>query len=162
MDHLSSSQVIGAAEDNRMTLPKKGRRSICVDAVEYFYIVSFRRSDRAVIQSADGNGSFIFVLPFAILGPKHIATIIQLARNRGWNSDAENCWVVFDINDNDEVCLEWLANDDFRVVTYNTRGALEESEETGFQDTRQWFLRDRPTQPADLRGDAQGRRMPDK
>jgi len=109
-----------------MTLPKKNRRKIVVADEEYFYIVSFRKSDRAVVQLADGTGAFLFVLPFAILRPKNLAAIIQSATARGWNTKnkQENQWVVFNENQNGQTCLEWLADDDFSVVTYNTRGIL--------------------------------------
>lgn len=137
-----------------MTLPTKGRRSIHVDDIDYCYFVTFRKSDRAVIQSAAGKGPFIFVLPFEILRPSHIATIIKDAVAKGWNSTANRAdyWYVFNINAEGRTCLEWLHRDDFRILTYNTRGILDESNKRWFDDDRQWYLREPPTVPIDDEG----------
>ena len=63
-----------------MTLPKKGRQSITVGDAEYHYKVDMVRSGRAVIQSATGNGSCLFVFPFAIMKPSHVAAAIRFSR----------------------------------------------------------------------------------
>ena len=61
-----------------MTLPKKNRRKIVVEGDTYYYVVRFDRSERAVIQLANSAGALLFVLPFAILKPKHIVGIIKI------------------------------------------------------------------------------------
>jgi hypothetical protein len=68
-----------------MAIPRKGRRLITVDSVMYHFLVAFERSERVVIQNANGLGSFLFVFPFAIMKPSHLSAAIRFALSRGWN-----------------------------------------------------------------------------
>lgn len=130
-----------------MTMPGKGRRSITVNSLRYHYLIAFERSERVLIRSADGNGSFLFVFPFAIMKPSHIAAAIRYGISCGWmpTQKAHNCWLAFDVDANDVAHFEHIPLDDFRVVTYPSMGKLDGC---GFEfpDTRPWY--DRPS-PAD-------------
>lgn len=128
-----------------MALPTKGRRKITVDGVEYHYIISFEHSERVVIQDASGNGAFLFVFPFAILKPAHVADAIRFGLSQGWlrGQSGADCWLAFDVDSNGKSLFEFIPNDDFRVVTYPTRGRLPEHfDKSQYPDTRQWY--DRP------------------
>jgi hypothetical protein len=131
-----------------MTLPRKGRRSITVDDVDYHYKIAFERSERAVIQNADGTGAFLFVFPFAIMKPANVADAIRFAISCEWtperNGDA--CWLAFDADTDGRSHFEHIPNDDFRVVTYSSHGRIPDNMDTSqFDDTRPWYHRTRPT-----------------
>jgi hypothetical protein len=130
-----------------MTIPRKGRRSINVDAVDYHYAIPFERSERAMIQLATGQGSFLFVFPFAIMKPSHVADAIRFGLACGWNPNetGSSCWVVFDVDNEQHSHFEHLTNDDFRVVTYSTNGKLPANRnESEFDDRRPWYNRPSP------------------
>lgn len=128
-----------------MAMPRKGRRSVVVDATRYFYRITFG-SDRMVIQAADG-GAFIFVFPFAILTPVNVAAAIRFAISRGWapGKKGADCWLAFDVDANGEPHFEYVPLDDFRVVTYSTMGKIDGSGPADrFSDTRPWYARPSP------------------
>lgn len=130
-----------------MTIPRKGRRTISVDDVDYHYKVSFARSERIVIRRSDGAGKCLFLLPFAIMKPAHIATAIRFARFHGWQSDTDRlpCWLVGDLDSNGTPVFERLDNADFRVVSFTTNGKLPQNVDLSrFTDTRPWYQRKRP------------------
>ena len=130
-----------------MAIRRKGRRSITVDSVMYHYLVAFERSERVVIQSATGLGSFLFVFPFAIMKPSHLAAAIRFGLLRGWKltESGHNCWLVFDVDDEDQSHFEHLSSDDFRVVTHSLKGKLPANvDEAQFSDTRPWYNRPSP------------------
>jgi hypothetical protein len=132
-----------------MALPRKGRRAITVDSIEYHYMVTFQRSERAVIQLATGTGPCLFVFPFAILKPSHVADAIRFAITRGWSpaKDGEaDCWLAFDVDAEDQSYFEHIPNDDFRVVSYPFKGQVPSHlDATQFTDTRPWYNRPRPS-----------------
>ena len=131
-----------------MTLPKKGRRSVTVDHVEYHYLIAFKRSQRAVIQHASGIGAFLFVFPFAIMQPSNVANAIQFAKSCAWNPTlrGEACWLVFDVDASGNSHFEHIPRDDFRVVTYSSKGRIPDNIDTSkFADTRPWYARPRPS-----------------
>ena len=131
-----------------MTIPRKGRRSITVDADDYHYKIAFECSERAVIQLAGGSGPCLFVLPFSIMKPSHVADAIRFAVSCGWLSthDANDCWLAFDADGDDHAHFEHIPNDDFRVVTYPTHGRIpEDMDASQFEDTRPWYQRPGPT-----------------
>jgi hypothetical protein len=130
-----------------MAIPRKGRRSITVDSVMYHYLVAFERSERVVIQNANGLGSFLFVFPFAIMKPSHLSAAIRFALSRGWNvtESGHNCWLVFDVDAKDQSYFEHLPSDDFRVVTYSSKGKVPTHVgHAQFSDTRPWYNRPSP------------------
>lgn len=132
---------------HQMTIPQKGRRSINVDSEVYHYAISFERSERAVIQMANGQGSFLFVFPFAIMKPSHVADAIRFGISNGWKPQqtGKNVWLVFDVDDDGRPHFELLQNDDFRVVTYSAKGKLPANvDETQFSDQRPWYNRSSP------------------
>lgn len=127
-----------------MTLPRKHRRSIEVDGTRYHYCIRFSRSERAVIQHANGEGACLFVFPHTTMKPKQIADAIRFGIDRGWNpgQPGSNVWVAFDLSSAGETMLEFIPDNDFRVVTYNTSGVIPESiEPDQFSDTRKWHQR---------------------
>lgn len=130
-----------------MTIPRKGRRSISVDSIDYHYAIPYERSERVVIQLATGQGSCLFVFTFAIMKPSHVADAIRFGISCGWrpqNSD-DKCWLVFDVDGDDRSHFEHLSNDDFRVVTYPSKGKLPaNTDESQFSDTRPWYNRPSP------------------
>ena len=99
-----------------MTMPGKGRRSITVNSLRYHYLIAFERSERVSIQSADGNSSFLFVFPFAIMKPSHIAAAIRYGISCGWTptQKAHDCWLAFDVDANDVAHFEHIPLDDIR------------------------------------------------
>jgi hypothetical protein len=130
-----------------MAIPRKGRRSITVDSVIYHYLVAFERSERVVIQNANGLGSFLFVFPFAIMKPTHVGAAILYGLSRGWevNGTGHDCWLVFDVDADDRLHFEHLPRDDFRVMTYSSKGKLPANvDEAQFRDTRPWYNRPSP------------------
>ena len=131
-----------------MTIPRKGRRSITVDSVDYHYVMSFEHSERVVIQTANGNGSFLFVFAFAIMKPSNVADAIRFGISVDWTpaKPGHNCWLVFDVDSDDHSCFEYLQSDDFRVVTYCSKGKLPANMNDGqFSDMRPWYNRPSPT-----------------
>jgi hypothetical protein len=131
-----------------MAIPKRGRRTIAVDGVEYYYKVAFDRSERAVIQSAYGTGACLFVFPFAAMKPRHVADAVHFAMSCGWEplQNGEAHWLAFDVDADDRSYFEHIPNDDFRVLTYPLRGRISEDiDNSQFDDTRPWYLRPRPT-----------------
>lgn len=131
-----------------MTLPKRGRRSIDVDGTVYHYVVAYHRSERAVIRRADNSGKSLFVFPFAILKPSNVADAIREARKHDWESreNTSDCWLVFDSDEEGNSHFEFLPLDDYRVVTYPTKGKLPEgTDAAGYDDIRPWYLRTRPS-----------------
>ena len=130
-----------------MTIPRKGRRSISVDSTEYHYAIPFERSERAVIQLATGRGSCLFVFPFAIMKPSHVADAIRFGIACGWSPENtnNNCWLVFDVDGDDRSHFEHITNDDFRVVTYPSKGKrTTNADDSQFTDTRPWYNRPSP------------------
>ena len=130
-----------------MAIPRKGRRSITVDSVMYHYLVDSERSERVVIQNANGLGPFLFVFPFAIMKPSHLAAAIRFGLSHGWKvaESGHDCWLVFDVDADDQSHFEHLPSDDFRVVTYSSKGKLPANvDEAQFSDTRPWYNRPSP------------------
>jgi hypothetical protein len=132
-----------------MTIPRKLRRTIKVDGVNFHYSTSFaiERSERMVIQVADGAKTSLFIFPFAILKPSHIANAIRFAMARGWapTQRSENVWLAFDVNAAGESQFELIPNNDFRVVTYPTQGEPSAGLDLSkFSDTRPWYHRPSP------------------
>ena len=135
-----------------MTIPKKGRRSISVKGADYHYKIAFERSERVIIQSAKGIGACIFVLPFAIMKPKHAADAIRFAKANGWMSDGgrDACWLAFDVDAQDRSYFEHIPNDDFRVLSYPSLGRIPAGMDASqFDDTRAWYQRESPTAKTD-------------
>ena len=131
-----------------MALPRKGRRSITVDDARYHYKIALERSGRAVIQNADGDGAFLFVFPFAIMKPSHVADAVRFAITCGWTPTRSGtpCWLAFDADADDHSHFEHIPNDDFRVITYPTQGRIPDNMDASqFSDTRPWYHRPRPT-----------------
>jgi hypothetical protein len=134
-----------------MTLPRKGRRSITVDGRAYHYQIAIERSERVVVQSADGKGAFLFVLPFALVKPSHVANAIRFAFSRGWTptQNGEACWLAFDVDAENCSHFEHILGDDFRVVTYSTKGLVPDGVDASqFSDTRPWYRRPSPAADA--------------
>lgn len=74
-----------------MTLPKKGRRKICVDGAEYHWIVGTRfehRRGTATVQLATGIGARLIVDTNGNLLPSHIENAIRFALANDWNPNA--------------------------------------------------------------------------
>lgn len=131
-----------------MSIPRKGRRSLTVDTVEYHYKIALERSERAVVQLADGSGPCLFVFPFAIMKPSHVADAVRFAISCGWTPThgANDCWLAFDVDGEDHSLFEYIPNNDFRVVTFPTNGRIPKSMDASqFEDTRPWYHRPRPT-----------------
>jgi hypothetical protein len=131
-----------------MAIPRTGRRSITVDGADYHYKINFDRSERAVIQSACGFGACLFVFPFAVMKPSHVAEAIRFAISCGWvpEKKGDDCWLAFDVDNQDRSCFEYVSNDDFRVVTYPSHGKIPEKMDTSqFTDTRPWHQRPSPS-----------------
>lgn len=128
-----------------MTIPKRLRRSITVDATSYHYLETFERSERIVIQHDSGRGACLFVFPHAIMKPTHIADAIRFGISKGWSpgKHSEACSLAFDRDSHDSSLLEFIPNDDFRVVTYATKGELPVgSDASRYPDTRKWYQRE--------------------
>ena len=127
-----------------MTIPKKGRRSINVDGMIYYYKISFERSGRIIIQDADCRGGCLFVFPHTIMKPVHISDAIRFALSTGWLNDGagDDCWLAFDTDVESRTLLEFIPNDDFRVATYSmNREMLAEADLSRYPDTRMWYER---------------------
>ena len=134
-------------ENAIVTIPSKGRRSISVDDVDYYYMVAFERSDRAVVQRIDKVGKSLFVLPFSIMKPSHVADAIRFSKRFDSQEErnATDCWLVFDVDVKGNSHFEHVRNDDFRVVTHSTGGKLPAKfDESKFDDTRPWYSRPKP------------------
>jgi hypothetical protein len=58
--------------------------------------------------------------------PSHVADAIRFGIACGWSpqSSDNNCWLAFDVDGDERSQFEHVANDDFRVVTYPTKGKL--------------------------------------
>ncbi|PQO45774.1 hypothetical protein C5Y93_12670 [Blastopirellula marina] len=131
-----------------MTIPKKGRRTIVVDDVAFHYKVSVERAERIVIQLATGSGVCLFILPHSIMKPSHIADATRFALSRGClpGENSDDCWLAFDAGSKGGSLLEFIPNDDFRVVTYATCGRLNaDLDSTKCADRRRWY--ERPIKP---------------
>lgn len=136
-----------------MAIPRKGRRSITVDSVTFHYLIAVERSERVVIQSANRPSAFLFVFPFAIMKPSHVADAIRFALSRDWNPIQAgcNCWLVFDVDANDQSHFEYVPSADFRVVTYPSKGKLPANiDASQFNDTRPWYSRPSPAAVAEV------------
>src|SRR5262245_42601109 len=109
-----------------MTLPRRDRRSITVDGVKYHYKIDMERTGRAVIQNADSTGAFLFVYPFTIMKPSHVADAIRFAGSCGWTPTRKGdaCWLAFDADTEGWSCFEHIPNDDFRVVSYPSKDSV--------------------------------------
>jgi hypothetical protein len=71
-----------------MTIPKKKRRTINVDGVDYHWVIGKRsdhRQPRATVQPSSGLGAKLFIDPIGVLEPSDIATAIRFAFAHGWN-----------------------------------------------------------------------------
>jgi hypothetical protein len=131
-----------------MTIPKKGRRRIIVDGAEYYYSTAFERSGRIVIQHGSGRGACLFIFPHSIMKPSHVAEAIRFGLFKGWTPSIspDDCWLAFDVDVNGESLLEFIPNNDFRVVTFPTLGQLPEGADMSeYPDTRNWW--NRPVRP---------------
>ncbi|CAN0285937.1 unnamed protein product [Ectocarpus sp. 4 AP-2014] len=127
-----------------MALPKKRRRTTTVDGTTYHYCIRLNESGRGVIQHGNGNGACLFIFPHAIMQPKHVADAIRFGIERGWKPgvSGDDVWLAFDSDADNNSLLEFIPSDDFRVITYNTNGELQEKfDSTRFPDTRKWYER---------------------
>ena len=71
-----------------MTLPKKNRRAIVVDSVQYHWTIGTRDDHRrgtATVQSSSGQGAKLIIDPVGLLTPRSIAEAIRFAISNGWN-----------------------------------------------------------------------------
>jgi len=130
-----------------MTLPRRDRRSITVDGVKYHYKIDMERSERAVIQNATGTGAFVFVFPFGIMKPSHVADAIRFATSCGRTPTpgGDACWLAFDADAEDRSHFEHIPGDDFRVVSYASKGSIpDHMDASHFDDTRPWYRRPSP------------------
>ncbi len=130
-----------------MTIPRKGRRQVTVDLVDYVYLIPFERSARVVIQSVGFCGAILFVLPFSIMKPSHVANAIRFGRSCGWvpEKKGSDVWLVFDVDSEGRSHFEFVPNNDFRVPTFSTNGKLPGGmEQSDFDDVRPWYLRPSP------------------
>jgi hypothetical protein len=81
---------------------------------------------------------------FLIMHPRHVADSIRFGIQNGWKpGEAGNdFWLAFDCGSDNESLLEYVPNNDFRVVTYHTHGELpKNADATQFADTRKWYDR---------------------
>lgn len=130
-----------------MSIPKRGRRSITVDGAKYHYMVHFERSERAVIQNAHACGAFLFVFPFAIMKPSHVADAIRYAISCGWVSSrkGEEYWLAFGVDADGGSHFEHIPNQDFRATSYRSKGRLPaDMDASQFDDIRPWYSRPSP------------------
>ena len=127
-----------------MALPKKKRRTISVDGIEFHYLIRMDKSERAVIQHGNGTGATLFVFPHAIMTPKHVADAIRFAVQRGWTpgQSGQDIWLAFDADETGDSLLQYIPLDDFLVVSYNTMGELPKNADVKkYPDTRKWYER---------------------
>jgi hypothetical protein len=71
-----------------MAIPKKKRRTITIDDVEYHWVIGNRsdhRLPRATVQESTGAGAKLHIDPVGILKPSDIAAAIRFALVHGWN-----------------------------------------------------------------------------
>ncbi len=84
-----------------MTLPKKNRRDLSVDGVDFHWTIGSRDDHRrgtATVQHASGTGAKLIIDPLGAVRPDDVAGAIRFAVSHGWNpTDAgPNFWIGFD------------------------------------------------------------------
>jgi hypothetical protein len=83
----------GQARLDLMAIPRRKRRTIRVDGVEYHWVIGNRndhRQPRATVQRSPGFGAKLFIDPIGILCPSDIVAAIQFALAHGWNPEANS------------------------------------------------------------------------
>lgn len=82
-----------------MTMPKKSRRSICVDGESFHWVERVMQFGHLTIQHASGAGSCLIVLPLDIMLPAEMADGIRYAKRSGWQprTPDANVWIGFQL-----------------------------------------------------------------
>ena len=97
-DTLSSITPLGV---HTMTLPKKNRREISVDSVDFHWTIGGRidhRRGTATVQHASGSGAKLIIDPIGVLRPNDVAASIRFAITNAWQpaSSGPDFWIGFD------------------------------------------------------------------
>lgn len=84
-----------------MTLPKKNRRDLTVDSVDFHWTIGSRADHRrgtATVQHASGTGAKLILDPVGVVQPSDVVDCIRFATANGWHptSSGPDFWIGFD------------------------------------------------------------------
>ena len=83
-----------------MTIPKRNRRSISVDGIDYHWTIGTKDEHRrgtATVQHASGSGAKLIIDPIGTLLPGDVECAIRLAIKSGWRPQESGSafWIGF-------------------------------------------------------------------